>query len=273
MQAKFKEYSPAKLNLFLRIIDKRDDGYHNLRSGITLINLFDEVLAEEDSKFKIKYVGPFAPFNNKFDDCIIKKFFSKFNITPPNYSFTIKKNIPVQSGLGSASSNLAAILRVLQKLDYKNIKKNNLASLGADIPFFVQNCDSLVRGVGDIIINKHFPKYFFLLVKPEQNLSTSKMFSQIDYNFLINKSEFDADEINELDTGNDFEKIAKDKFPEIKTLIEFLGLLEDQVFTRLTGSGSCIFTAFENKISANNALENFNKFFPNTWSVVVENNF
>jgi len=110
MPAEFNEISPAKINLFLKIIGKRDDGYHNLRSGVTLINLYDEVSAKKSSAFKVKYTGEFAPPDNSFKDCIVEKIFSKFKIVKPQYSFTIKKNIPVQSGLGSASSNAAAVL-------------------------------------------------------------------------------------------------------------------------------------------------------------------
>ena len=109
MPVEFKELSPAKLNLFLKIINKREDGYHNLRSGVTLVNLCDEVTAEKNAEFKIKYIGKFAPQNNSFEDCIVEKIFSIFNLLKPNYSFTIKKNIPIQSGLGSASSNAAAV--------------------------------------------------------------------------------------------------------------------------------------------------------------------
>ena len=112
MPAEFNEISPAKINLFLKIISKRDDGYHNIRSGVTLINLYDEVSAQKSSKFKVKYTGEFAPPNNIFKDCIVEKIFSKFNLVKPQYCFTIKKNIPVQSGLGSASSNAAAVLRL-----------------------------------------------------------------------------------------------------------------------------------------------------------------
>ncbi len=112
MLAEYKEISPAKINLFLKIISKRDDGYHNLRSGVTLINLYDEVAAEKSSDFEVKYIGQFAPPNNTFKDCIIEKIFSTFNLKKPQYCFTIKKNIPVQSGLGSASSNAAAVLRI-----------------------------------------------------------------------------------------------------------------------------------------------------------------
>ncbi len=85
MQPSFKELSPEKLNLFLKIVSKRDDGYHNIRSGVTLISLFDEVIAEKDDKFSVKYTGEFAPQNNIFKDCIDEKIFSKFNCF--NYDF------------------------------------------------------------------------------------------------------------------------------------------------------------------------------------------
>ena len=164
MPAELNELSPAKINLFLKIISKRDDGYHNIRSGVTLINLHDEVSAQKSSEFKIKYTGQFAPPNNIFKDCIVEKIFSKFKLRKPQYCFTIKKNIPVQSGLGSASSNAAAVLRILKKLDYKEIQTINFSKIGADVPLFVENHDSLVRGIGDITIKQLFPKYYFLLI-------------------------------------------------------------------------------------------------------------
>ena len=123
MQASFKELSPAKLNLFLKIVGKREDGFHNIRSGVTLINLFDEVIAKKNSRFTLKYIGRFAPENNKFEDCIIEKIFSKLKIEKPNYAFTIKKNTPIMSGLGSASSNAATVIKILEKLNYKDLKK------------------------------------------------------------------------------------------------------------------------------------------------------
>ena len=179
MLAEYKEISPAKINLFLKIISKRDDGYHNLRTGVTLINLYDEVSAQKSSEFNVKYTGEFAPPNNVFKDCIVEKIFSKFNIVKPQYRFTIKKNIPVQSGLGSASSNAAAIIRILKKLDYTETKTINFSEIGADVPLFVANQDSLVRGIGDITIKQLFPKYYFLLIKPIQNCSTKEMYNEV----------------------------------------------------------------------------------------------
>lgn len=273
MLAEYKEISPAKINLFLKIISKRDDGYHNLRSGVTLINLHDEVSAEKSSEFKVKYTGQFAPPDNTFKDCIVEKIFSTYKLKKPQYCFTIKKNIPVQSGLGSASSNAAAVLRILKKLDYREIKAINFSEIGADVPLFVENQDSLVRGIGDITIKQLFPKYYFLLIKPIQNCSTQEMYHEVNINELKFDLNFDTDEISEFDMGNDFEVIAERKYPEISTFLKFMRGFSDVIFSRLTGSGSCIYSAFEKKDSAEKALELFKERFPDHWAVVVENNF
>ena len=271
--AKFNELSPAKLNLFLKIINKREDGYHNIRSGVTLINLFDEVLAEESSKFEVRYIGKFAPQNNVFNNCIVEKIFSNFNLIKPKYCFTIKKNIPIQSGLGSASSNAAAVIRILKKLEYKEINTINLTEIGADVPLFVENQDLLVRGIGDITIKQLFPKYYFLLIKPMQNCSTEEMYNEVNINSIKFDPNLDTDEISEFDMGNDFEAIADRKYPEIATLLKFMRGFSEVIFSRLTGSGSCIYSAFDKKNSAEKALEFFKERYPNHWAVVAENNF
>ena len=273
MLAELSELSPAKLNLFLKIINKREDGFHNIRSGITLINLFDEVSAEHSSKFEVRYVGKFAPSNNVFKDCIIEKIFSKFNLPKPNYCFTIKKNIPIKSGLGSASSNAAAVIRILRKLDYKEMKTINFSAIGADVPLFVQNQDSLVRGIGDITVKQLFPKYYFLLIKPIQNCSTKEMYNEVNIDEIKFDLSFDTDEISEFDMGNDFEVIAERKYSEISTFLKFMRGFSEVIFSRLTGSGSCIYSAFEKKDSADKALVLFKDRFPEHWATVVENNF
>ena len=273
MQVELNELSPAKINLFLKIINKREDGFHNIRSGITLINLYDEVFAEHSSKFEIKYVGKFAPSNNVFKDCIIEKIFSTFDLPKPNYCFTIKKNIPIQSGLGSASSNAAAVIRILKKLDYKEMKTINFSAIGADVPLFVQNQDSLVRGIGDITVKQLFPKYYFLLIKPMQNCSTEEMYNEVNIDEIKFDLSFDTNEISEFDMGNDFEVIAERKYSEISTFLKLMRGFSDVIFSRLTGSGSCIYSAFEKKDSADKALVLFKDRFPDHWATVVENNF
>tara|TARA_Y100001970_G_scaffold287716_1_gene413050 strand:- start:1041 stop:1862 length:822 start_codon:yes stop_codon:yes gene_type:complete len=273
MLARLNELSPAKINLFLKIINKRKDGYHNIRSGVTLINLFDEVTAEKNSKFEVRYSGEFAPLNNKFQDCIVTKFFSDFKLDKPNYRFTIKKNIPIQSGLGSASSNLAAVIRILNKLGNHDKNFQEYVKIGADVPFFLKNSDCLMRGIGNILTNHIFPKYYFLLVKPKTNCSTSNMYKYFkikDINFNI---EDDINEITENDYGNDFESHIEKNYKEIALILNYLRNLPNVIFSRLTGSGSCIFAAFESKKNAEKSSHIFKEKFPNLWFRIVENNF
>ena len=267
------EKSPAKINLFLKILNRREDNYHNIRTGITSINLCDEIEVKPSNQFNVEYKGSFAPENNKFDDCIIKKIFSFLNISPPKISFLITKNFPYQAGLGSASSNAATVIKILENLEIIN-KKNifDYTDLGSDIPFFLNQHDSLVRGRGDLISNIVFPKYFFLITKPNFNCSTKKMYdtfipSDFDYNV-----EEDIEEINDNDNGNDFEKVIKKLEPDFHSIYNKMDNLEDTIFTRLTGSGSCIFSVFENKLSAENAKNSFLKTYPNLWVAVAENN-
>ena len=177
------------------------------------------------------------------------------------------------SGLGSASSNAAAVIRILKKLDLLDLKKNNFAKIGADVPFFINNKDSLIREIGNITINQSFPKYFFLLIKPIQNCSTREMYDQIKSAKLNYDLNFDTDEINEDDNGNDFEPILEKQSKEINNLLKFMKSLPETIFARLTGSGSCIFAAFESKTLAKESLSIFNKRYPLIWSKVVENNF
>ena len=273
MLDKITEKSPAKINLFLKIINKRKDGYHNIRTGITFLDLYDDISIEPYQKFEVIYSGKFSPKNNIFNDCIVTRLFSFLKIDPPKILVSINKNFPYQAGLGSASSNVATVIKILENLEI--IKRKNIfdyVNLGSDIPFFLNQKDSLVRGKGDLVTNIIFPKYYFLLIRPSFICPTKKMYnlftsSDFDYN-----AEFDLEEINDQDNGNDFEKIIKKTQPEFMTIIDYLDNLEGVIFNRLTGSGSCIFSVFEKKEDAENAKNNFSKDFPTLWNIITENN-
>ena len=273
MLDKIIEKSPAKINLFLKIINKRDDGFHNIRTGITFIDLYDEITVQPHNKFEVIYKGKFAPKNNQFKDCIITRLFTFINEDRPKLLFTISKNFPYEAGLGSASSNVASVIKILENLEL--IKKKNIfdyVELGSDIPFFLNQKDALVRGKGDLIANVHFPKYYFLLIRPSFKCSTKKMydsFRTVDFNY---NTDFDLEEINDQDSGNDFENILKKNEPEFLSIINILEDFEDVVFSRLTGSGSCIYSVFEKKEHAVNAQKNFQQSFSNLWTHVSENN-
>ena len=273
MLDKIVEKSPAKINLFLKIINRREDGFHNIRTGVTFIDLYDEVVVKPHNKFEIQYIGPFAPIKKTFDDCIIKKLFTYLKIDAPKLLFTVSKNFPYQAGLGSASSNAATVIKILENLEL--IEKKNIfeyVNLGADIPIFLNQKDALMRGKGELISNILYPKYYFLIIQPPFKCSTKTMydsFQQSDFDF---NKDLDLEEINDQDSGNDFEKLLNNIEPQFSHIMNYLNNIDQVIFSRLTGSGSCIFSAFQKKSEAEKAQIQFNKDFPNLWSHLAENN-
>ena len=267
-------YAPAKLNLFLKIIEKRSDKYHNIRSGITFINLFDVIKIRKSIEMKIFYHGHYKPKSGFYSDCIIQKTLNFLNLDPSfKFEIKIKKNIPVQAGLGSASTNAAGLIQGLVKMGLIKFQKISVyASLGADIPSFLFAKDCLVRGKGNIISEQHFPKYYFLLVKPVINFSTKEMYKKISMLNFQNVNRENDNQINEHDTGNDFEEILQSNYKAVQEILDFLNNLNEVIFSRMTGSGSCCYAAFKTKKLANDAEANFQSAYPKLWTFVAENN-
>ena len=268
--------APAKINLFLYVLNKRDDGYHNIRSGITFINLFDEVYIKKNNSMIIQYSGTFKPARDLFEDCIIKKTLKFLNLdNKTNLEINIEKNIPIHAGLGSASSNAAALIKGLEKLEIIEMNDNYkfYSKLGADIPVFLYGKNALVEGIGEKIFQQKFPKYFFLLVKPETGFSTKKMYDKISRNFQdVDIANHNNNILNDDDQGNDFEDIAIRENEEINQILKYLSDSEKCIIAQMTGSGSCCFAAYERQEYANKAQMNFKKNFPKLWSFVGENN-
>ena len=276
MQDKVIIKAPAKINLFLRVLNKRDDGYHNIKSGITFINLFDEISIKKNNSMIIQYFGTFTPAQDSFEDCIIKKTLKFLNLdNKVNLKINIKKNIPVQAGLGSASTNAATLIKGLEKLEIIKINKDYklYSKLGADIPVFLYGKNALVEGIGEKVFKHEFPKYFFLLVKPETGFSTKKMYGKISRNLQDdNIANHNNNIVNDDDHRNDFENIAINEYEEINQILKYLSNSKKCIFSQMTGSGSCCFAAYEEKEFANKAQMNFKENFPQLWSFVGENN-
>ena len=268
--------APAKINLFLHVLNKRDDGYHNIKSGITFINLFDEISIKKNNSMIIQYSGAFRPPQDFFEDCIIKKTLKFLNLdNKVSLKININKNIPIQAGLGSASSNAAALIKGLEKLEIvkMNADYKFYSQLGADIPVFLYGKNAFVEGIGEKVIKHEFPKYFFLLVKPETGFSTKKMYDKISVNLQYNNISNHSNNIpNDDDYGNDFENIAIKENEEINQILKYLSSSEKCIFSQMTGSGSCCFAAYEKQEYANKAQVNLNENFPKLWSFVGENN-
>ena len=268
----------AKLNLFLFVNDKRMDGYHNIYTGVTFINLYDEIILYPSKKNTITYTGQFAPKKQYFNDDILNKILKYLYIKNKNkfcLKIEVKKNIPYGAGLGGASADAAALLRGLRKLKvYKeSINYEELSLIGSDLPMCFESKDCIVTGMGEKILNKQkFSKYYFLLIKPDFSLSTKVVYS----NLLIKKNKiknivFGSAEDTKIYL-NDLEKVAIKLNPAMKKLLKNLSLLDNVIFSQMTGSGSCCFAAFSSLNQAKRASNQIKKIYPNWWSCIAENN-
>ena len=258
----------AKINLSLHIENKRLDGFHNIKSLITFTNLHDEVFIKFSDKNNLSYTGEFKPNSKYFKDDIILRVLKDLQIKKKLF-ISIKKNIPTKSGLASASTNAASLIKGLEKLNL--IQKKNIETysrFGSDIPACLYSKNCFIKGTGDKINKKVvFKKFYIILIKPKVSLSTKKMYEKFDklesrkFNFkndnnkLMNKSIF----------KNDFEKIARYENKEINDILNYMTNLEKCKFARMTGSGSCCYAVFTNKTQASEAFESIEKKYKTLW--------
>lgn len=187
-----KLYSNAKLNLYLEIVGKREDGYHLLETVMVPVSLYDEI---DMFIYKSGSINVDVNKNIKQEDNIVYKTVKliqeKYNLSF-GFSAIIKKNIPVGGGLGGGSSNCAFVLKELNNY-FKFATTDELlqigATLGADVPFFIINKPAFCEGIGDIITPIDFPKMDFTIVSPYIFVETKKIFQNIK-NILTNDEIF-----------------------------------------------------------------------------------
>ena len=149
--------SSAKVNLGLQILNKREDGYHNLHSLFIEIDLADELIFTPSDEFHLTIEGKEGAEISLDESNLITKSYRLFQSIMKNvsteYAIHLKKIIPIGSGLGGGSSNAAAVLRVLNKLWKINFSPSKLEKigkeLGADIPFFIRGGFQLAEGIGE----------------------------------------------------------------------------------------------------------------------------
>ena len=268
----------AKVNLFLHVLNKREDGYHNILSLLSRIDLFDTITIEKSSKLEIIYTG--LQSNEIVDDNILKLFNllkEKDLIKNFNPKITIDKKIPIGSGLGGGSSNVATIINALKdlKIFKDNIDIISIArELGSDIEFFTYNQSALVNNKGSVVnlIDIEKPQNI-LLVNPRVNLSTAEVFKlnksyskKIDLN--ISTPLRDIEKIMHF-TLNELEDSAIELCPDIHVIKNEMKKQKNLVVARMSGSGSTYFGIFEDKQATLLAKEYFIKNYPHWWTTAT----
>ena len=272
-----KFIAQAKVNLNLKVNYKRKDGYHDIATAVTFIDLHDEITINRSkiNKNSITYTGEFAPLKGRFNSDVttkLLKFLYKNEKKKFFLNLNIKKNIPYGSGLGGGSADAGSIIRGLKKLKIINKKLDNkkLSLVGSDIPMCIKSRDCFAFGLGEILYyNIKFPKYYFLLVKPNFSLSTKNVYSKIKFK---NKSKkvFSTKKLF-ISTQNDLEQTAIQINPLIKKLIIDLSKLNDSLQANMTGSGSCCFATFFKLKEAKKACKQIKLKYPTYWSYIAKN--
>ena len=260
----------AKINLFLKILNKRADNYHNIHSLFLEIDFYDEIIFKPSLEFKITYEGINVPTDKT--NLIFKAYqliSSKYNIKDA-VSIHLKKNIPLFAGLGGGSSNAAQTLLALNKMWNLKIKKNGLErlglSIGADVPFFINGGLQEVKGIGDKLLPLLFDdneSYFLLLVVPDVKISTKWAYEKINKYLHSNKKLYKfRGSLNEFDWelyDNDFEELVISTYPEIGKIKGDL-LKSGAKFASLSGSGSTVFGVFSDFVEALEAERKFSSY-------------
>lgn len=266
-----KFFCPAKINLFLKIVEKLENGYHSLESVFAFLDLYDELSLQKSDKFKIEIEGEFAQLVDQNENCftkILDFFADKFSIDK-KIEIKIKKSIPVGAGLGGGSSDAAFFIGALNKIFSLNLSKENLQKIslnfGSDIAFFFEGKSSIIRKRGDEIADfKSFEPISTLLVNPKIHLSTPQVYSKFDQNF---SSQISNDEIRNmkmediLNLPNDLTKPAISALPLIEEIMNDMKNLNAK-FVKMSGSGATCFAIFEKDSDLDFATKRFEKDFP-----------
>ena len=257
--------APAKINLFLRVLRKRADGYHDIVSLMQKITLCDELIFSLRPKgIVLNCPGSDLPASE--DNLVFRAAQSIFAYT--NYPFGVEikltKKIPLAAGLGGGSSDAATTLIALNKICSLNLKKNELmklgAKIGADVPFFVFGNNALASGIGDKLkVVQDLPKINLVLIKPQFELSTKMVYENLNLRLTRGKNNYSiprflkrGDIIREL--HNDLESVSLEMHPELADLKKML-LRHGALGALMSGSGPTVFGIFRDGKEAKKILE------------------
>ena len=253
--------APGKLNLFLHITGRRDDGYHLLQSVFMLIDWSDCLHFDLRPDRGISRED-LTPMTLPADDLSVRAARALQTATGCTHGVHIglEKHLPAEAGMGGGSSDAATTLLALNRLWGLGLSRQQLATiglkLGADVPFFIGGHHAWVQGVGEQLTPVQLPKAQFVVVKPRGGASTQRIFSAPELKrdtktatiqgFAANDSREDAQAIGVIDIQkilafghNDLQPVAQALCPDVGRCIQWL---QDQDLQgRMTGSGTAVF--------------------------------
>ncbi len=251
--------APAKINLFLEVLNKRPDNYHNINSVFQAVSLYDrlEFSVCDVPEVTIRLAGDCELTTGK-DNLISRAYHlmkTEFDIDR-GLNVLLEKDIPIAAGLGGGSSDGAATImacNVLFRLGLDKSEQMRLAGrIGSDVPFFFTGGQAHVTGRGEVIEEIELPTdYQLVLVNPSFELSTSASYALLKRRLTMSKKPFNLAQCPRAEelvkslhhSGNDFEEIHFKTYPELGRIRDGL-LRSGALLARMTGSGPTMFGIF-----------------------------
>jgi 4-diphosphocytidyl-2-C-methyl-D-erythritol kinase len=270
--------SYANINLALNVIGKKKN-LHKIESLISFLDLHDLINLKQINKdnHKVTFKGKFSKNIGKLNTVtsLLKLLDKKNLLNDQKFEIKISKNIPQQSGMGGGSMNAASLINFFINQKILKIKKNELIKLtsqiGSDVILGIKPINTILLPNGDIKKYSKNIKLYTLVVKHDFGCSTKYIYSQVK---SFSKSQFSFPkqkmfEVKYLKTlNNDLEKIAFKKYPKLKKIKLFLSNTSNNMFVRMSGSGSSIVAYFHSKRACINAYSQFKRKFSSHWCII-----
>ena len=249
--------APSKLNLFLHITGRRENGYHELQSIFQLIDLCDwlEFEPRTDQEIHIEGLNSVDLSQNLIYKAT--QILKPYAQTATGLSIRLEKNIPMGAGLGGGSSDAATTLIVVNQLWQCGLNIQQLADLGvqlgADVPIFVHGRNAWAEGIGEHLTFIDLDQKQYIVLKPDCFISTQLLFSQKALTRDTKSTKFCAYQETPSDFGNNFEPLARSLYPEVDEAMQYLDQFGK---AKLTGTGACVFIEVTENLNIEDILAN-----------------
>jgi 4-diphosphocytidyl-2-C-methyl-D-erythritol kinase len=249
-----EELAHAKVNLFLRVLRRREDGFHEIETSMAPITLCDSLEIEPANKFEFHCDEPNLAGDENLVVRAARLFFSETN-REPKVRLTLGKEIPHGAGLGGGSSDAAAALRGLNRFFDAGLSRERLstlaAHLGSDVSFFLNETAAICRGRGEIVMPTALPEPLsLLLLKPEFGVPSSWAYSRWQATREVAGEIYRPQKFGDITFVNDLERPVFEKFVFLAQLKTWLLKQPEVGVALMSGSGSTIFAVLRDPGSA-----------------------
>ncbi|MGZ6249179.1 MAG: 4-(cytidine 5'-diphospho)-2-C-methyl-D-erythritol kinase [Syntrophales bacterium] len=269
--------APAKVNLYLRVLGKRSDGFHDISTLMQRISLYDELIfTRTDHGIRLSCPGSTIPEDNnnivyRAADALLSRL-----PHPPGIHITIRKRIPVGAGLGGGSSNAATALVTLNELMDFHYNTDDLmkigAKLGADVPFFIFGRTAWASGIGDRLRTaENIPPLWFVLINPGFEISTKAVYESLNLRLTKRVVNYKCPvlcTVDEIVKGlhNDLERVTLVLHPILRYFKNIL-VQNGALGALMSGSGPTVMGIFMDEEGAIAAKKDIEKTRGSEWSV------